>query len=164
MALLIPHSSFIIRVGVIVEPHHATSGWRDGWYVVPLEVTWRDCDAIGHANNAVFFSYFEWARTKYWFDLNGKIGTRNLDFIVARAECDFRRELALAEQIDVCVRVGDMRGSSFDFLYEIRMRDGGEVAAEGKVVAVLYSWDRREKLRFTDEMREKVRRFQQISS
>ena len=49
----------------MVQP--AISGWRDGWYVVPMEVSWRDLDAIGHVNNAVYFSYFEWARTKYWF-------------------------------------------------------------------------------------------------
>lgn len=151
-----------MRVGV--DPLPATSGWLDGWYVVPQEVTWRDLDAIGHVNNAVFFSYFEWARTKFWFDLHGKVGTRELGFIVARAECDFRRQLSLAQQIDVCVRIGETRKSSFDFLYEIRTRDGGKVAATGKVTAVLYSWDRGEKVQFTQELREKIRLFQQKSS
>jgi acyl-CoA thioester hydrolase len=146
----------------VVQP--AISGWRDGWYVVPIEVSWRDLDAIGHVNNAVYFSYFEWARTKYWFDFTGRRGTRNLDFIVAHAECDFRRELTLAEQIETCVRIGEIRNSSFDFENEIRVRDGGEVAATGKVTAVLYSWQRNEKMRFTEEMREKIRTFQQKSS
>src|SRR5687768_18583250 len=93
------HSSFIIHHGwVVVTPLPATSGWLNGWYVVPQEVTWRDLDAIGHVNNAVYFSYFEWARTKYWFDFTGRRGTRNLDFIVAHAECDFRRELRSEER------------------------------------------------------------------
>lgn len=146
-------------MGVRVEP--ASSGWRDGWYVVPHEVTWRDLDAIGHVNNAVYFSYFEWARTKYWFDLQGRSGIRELGFIIAHAECDFRRQLSLTEQIDVGVRIGEMRSSSFDFLYEIRKRDGGEIAATGKVTAVLYSWVRNEKMHFTEEFRERIRRFQQ---
>jgi acyl-CoA thioester hydrolase len=132
--------------------------------VVPIEVTWRDLDAIGHVNNAVYFSYFEWARTKYWFDLNGRVGTRDLDFIVAHAECDFRRQLSLAEQIDVCVRIDGIRNSSFDFVYEIRTGHGGEVAATGKVTAVLYSWHRAEKMQFSPELREKIRRFQQNPS
>lgn len=138
--------------------------WRNGWYVVPIETTWRDLDAIGHVNNAVYFSYFETARTKYWFDMNGRVGTRDLDFIVAHAQCDFRSQLSLAEKIDVCVKIAEMRTSSFDFLYEIRRSDGGEVAATGKVVAVLYSWHRNEKMRFTEELREKIRKFQQKSS
>ena len=147
-----------------MNPQPAISGWRAGWYVVPIEVSWRDLDAIGHVNNAVYFSYFEWARTRYWFDFKGKRGTRDLDFIVAHAECDFRRELKLAEQIEACVRIGEIRNSSFDFENEIRVSDGGEVAATGKVTAVLYSWQRNEKMRFTEEMREKIRIFQQKSS
>lgn len=146
-------------MGVRVEP--ASSGWRDGWYVVPHEVTWRDLDAIGHVNNAVYFSYFEWARTKYWFALQGRSGIRELGFIVARAECDFRRQLSLGEQIDVGVRIGEIRSSSFDFLYEICKRDGGDIAAAGKVTAVLYSWDRNEKMHFTEEFRQRIRRFQE---
>ena len=45
--------------------------WRDGWYVVPWDVMFRDIDAIGHVNNAVFFTFFEWGRTRYWFELQG---------------------------------------------------------------------------------------------
>lgn len=145
-------------------PRHAECGWHDGWYVVPIETTWRDLDAIGHVNNAVFFSYFEWGRTKYWFDFKGKVGTRDLDFIVAHAQCDFKRQLSLAEKIDVCVRIGEMRNSSFDFDYEIRMTEGGEVAATGKVVCVLYSWRQNEKISITPGLREEVQNFQQVPS
>src|SRR5687768_7735737 len=42
--------------------------WIDGWFVVPHQVIFRDLDAIGHVNNAVFFTFFEWARTLLWFD------------------------------------------------------------------------------------------------
>jgi acyl-CoA thioesterase FadM len=65
--------------------------WSDGWYVVPHQAIFRDLDAIGHVNNAVFFTYFEWARALFWFDLTGGSRPFDLGFIVARAECDFRR-------------------------------------------------------------------------
>jgi acyl-CoA thioester hydrolase len=142
-------------------PRHAESGWTDGWYAVPHEVTWRDLDAAGHVNNAVYFTYFEWARTKYWYDLHGSEPTlENLDFIVARAECDFREQLAMKDRIDICVRISELRNSSFDFEYAIRKSDGSEIAATGKVVMVLYSWATKSKLRVTDELRQKVARFQ----
>ena len=32
---------------------------------VAIEVPYRDIDAMGHVNNAVYFSYFEFARQKY---------------------------------------------------------------------------------------------------
>ena len=47
------------------------AGWRNGWYVVPYEVSFRDIDFFGHVNNAVYFTYFEWARTKMWLELIG---------------------------------------------------------------------------------------------
>jgi acyl-CoA thioester hydrolase len=32
---------------------------------VPIEVRFRDLDAMGHVNNAVYFTYFEHARLHY---------------------------------------------------------------------------------------------------
>jgi len=146
-------------------PHPAVCGWRGGWYVVPHEVTWRDLDGIGHVNNATYFSYFEWARTKYWFALHGienkqDLGVADLTFIVAHAQCDFRLQLSLAEKLDVCVRIGDMRTSSFDFLYEIRRRERRDLAATGKVVVVHYSWEKNAKMVIPKELRARVERFQ----
>lgn len=147
----------------MISPRPAVSGWKDGWYVVPHEVTWRDLDGIGHVNNAVYFSYFEWARTKYWLalhEVSDDPGPSHLDFIVARAECDFRRQLSLSEIIEIGVRIGEMRRSSFDFVYEIRMWDGGEIAATGKVVMVLFSWKSNTKRLITEELRERIAKFQ----
>lgn len=129
--------------------------WRDGWYVVPHHVLFRDLDPFGHVNNAVFLTYFEWARTLLWFDLTGKRGARDIGFIVARAECDFRRQLDF-EPIDICVRVGAIGNTSFDFVYEIRKNDGQEVAATGRVVVVLYDWARQSKSVIDAELRRKL--------
>lgn len=145
-----------------MTPRHAESGWGDDWYVVPHEVTWRDLDGIGHVNNAVYFTYFEWGRTKYWFDLHQSSGraAADLGFIVARAECDFRVQLGLTEKIDICVRIGEMRNSSLDFLYEIRRAATSEIAATGKVIVVLYDWEQDRKLRISGDFRAKVETFQ----
>jgi acyl-CoA thioester hydrolase len=128
--------------------------WQDGWYVVPHQVIFRDLDAIGHVNNAVYFTYFEWARTLLWFDLFGGRQPHDIGFIVARAECDFRHQLGM-EAIEIRVRIGEMRTSSLDFVYEIR-KSGGEVAAGGRVVVVLYDWDSQAKRPITDDFRRRV--------
>ncbi|HYR27943.1 MAG TPA: thioesterase family protein [Thermoanaerobaculia bacterium] len=128
--------------------------WRDGWYVVPHQVIWRDLDAFGHVNNAVFFTYFEWARSLLWWELTGVRGAREIGFIVAHASCDFRRQLSL-EPIDICVRIKDMRRTSLDFHHEIR-KGGGEVAATGLVTVVLYDWVSQSKMEISDELRRKV--------
>lgn len=147
------------------ERQAMTSGWRDGWYVVPHEVTWRDLDGIGHVNNAVYFTFFEWARTKYWFALHGidgrnDLGADDLGFIVAHAECDFRSQLGLLDQIEIRVRIGEMRNSSFDFIYEIVRPRDAVVAATGKVVVVLHSWAQQAKVAIGPELRERIGVFQ----
>ncbi len=134
--------------------------WRDGWYVVPHQVIFRDLDAIGHVNNSVFFTYFEIARTYLWFELMGGHKPFDIGFIVARAECDFRQQLGM-EAIEICVRIGEMRNTSLDFLYEIRKNDGQQVAAYGKVIVVLFDWKKQSKVEISEEFKQKVGRSQE---
>lgn len=129
--------------------------WRDGWFVVPHQVIFRDLDAIGHVNHSVFFTYFEWARTLLWYDLMGGKDPFDLGFIVAHAECDFRHQLGM-EAIQLRVRIGEMRTTSFDFLQEIRRADGEEIVAVGKVVVVRFDWNQQQKIGITDEFRRMV--------
>lgn len=128
--------------------------WRDGWFVVPHHVMFADVDAYGHVNNAVFFTYFEWGRTQLWFELTEWGGARDIGFIVARAECDFKKQLAM-EPIEIWTRIGTMGTSSLEFLCEIRRSDG-EVAATGRVVVVLFDWERQAKKTVSDDLRARV--------
>ena len=129
--------------------------WRDGWYIVPHQVVFRDVDAFGHVNNATFFSYFEWARTLLWFEVAGYGGATDIGFIVAHAQCDFKRQIAL-EPIEICIRFGEVRTTSFDTHYEIRKNAGHELAAVGKVTVVLFDWETRSKVPVGDDLRRKI--------
>jgi acyl-CoA thioester hydrolase len=134
--------------------------WQDGWFVVPWQVIFRDLDAFGHVNNAVYLTYFEWARAQLWFAVTG-VGEMpsNIGFIVARAEIDFKLQIGM-EPIEICIRISEMRNSSFDTVYEIRKRADGRVAATGKVVVVLFDWKTNAKMPISDELRRRVRDFQ----
>src|SRR5436190_3814028 len=130
--------------------------WENGWYVVPWQVIFRDVDSFGHVNNAVYLTYFEWARAQMWFDLTEAKGApEDIGFIMPRAEVDYLAQLGL-EPIDICVRVSEMRNTSLDTVYEIR-RGEGQVAATGKVVVVLFDWHEQRKTPISDELRRKVR-------
>jgi len=129
--------------------------FEDGWYIVPWQVIFRDVDAFGHVNNAVYLTYFEWARAQMWFDLTGtKDIPQNIGFIVARAEIDFIAQIGM-EPIDIRVRVSEMRNTSFDTVYEIRLSDG-KLAATGRVVVVLFDWHEQKKKPIGEELRRKV--------
>lgn len=136
------------------------SNIRNGWYVVPYEIAWRDLDAMGHVNNAVALSLLETARTKYWTDLHGTMSVDAIGFIVARIECDYRRELNLGDEVEIAVRIGTMRNSSFDFDGEVRRDGGRELAISAVVTVVLFSWETRSKLPITPELRARIGAFQ----
>ena len=129
---------------------------KDGWFIVPWQVIFRDLDAFGHVNNAVYLTFFEWARASLWFELTGGTSPSDISFIMARAEIDFKAPIVL-EPIEIAVRIGAMRTTSFDTLYEIRNRNGKQIAATGRVVVVLFDWKRHEKTPITDDLRDKVR-------
>jgi acyl-CoA thioester hydrolase len=140
-------------------PARAVSAWMDGWYVVPWEVTFRDLDSFGHVNNAVYFTYFELARTQLWFAITGGRKAGDVSFIVARGECDFRAQISM-EPIEIRVRIGEMRSTSFDFHTEIYKVADGVLAATGKVVVVYFDWESNSKVPLGDELKRRVRAFQ----
>lgn len=134
--------------------------WQDGWYVVPWQVIFRDVDAFGHVNNAVYLTYFEWARAQMWFALTGGGLPSDIGFIVARAEIDFVLQIGM-EPIEIAVRIGAMGTTSFETLYEIRKASGQQLAARGRVVVVLFDWEKQSKTAISDEFRRRVRLFQE---
>jgi len=98
-----------------------------------LEIRWRDIDALGHVNNAVYLTYLEELLTSW---LRPAIGD---EWVNARIELDFRRELRLADGHVVAkgelLRVGT---SSLTARISFKRLDG-MVAAEGEAVVV--AWD-----------------------
>lgn len=138
----------------------AEAGWVDGWWSVPYQVPWRDVDAAGHVNNAVYFSWFEWGRTNYWLTMLGKAEWRGINFIVARAECNFRRQVSMMDRVELRTRIGSIGNSSIEFVNEVRQRETGDIAADGRVVVVLFSWDENCKVPIDEALRERIRQFQ----
>ena len=72
--------------------------------VQQLHPRFRDTDAMGHINNAVYITYLEVARQAYWRALDGSSKYRDVPFILARVECDFRSEALQHETLEVHIR------------------------------------------------------------
>jgi acyl-CoA thioester hydrolase len=122
--------------------------------IIPIEVAYRDLDAMGHVNNAVYLAYFETARQKYWDRLVGLKSFWDIGFVVAHISIDYRVSASLGDRLEVEIRCPRVGQSSFDFTYEISR--GGSLIAEGKSTQVLWDWQRREKKEFSPELRERI--------
>lgn len=105
-----------------------------------IEARFRDCDPMGHVNNAVYLTYLEVARFAYWRHVFAGHDTTGDAFILARVECDFRAAAVMGEELDVRLRVDRMGRSSFDFRGDI-IRPGDEaLILESRAVMVMYDY------------------------
>ncbi|MFV2072435.1 MAG: acyl-CoA thioesterase [Thermoanaerobaculales bacterium] len=100
---------------------------HDHPFVCPIQVRWRDLDAFGHVNNATFASYVEMARTEVWRRRLGGREAMDIPFFVVRLEIDYRRPIGLYDEVQVWLRVGEIRGASF--VFECLVEANGVTAA-----------------------------------
>jgi acyl-CoA thioester hydrolase len=116
-------------------------------YRHPIEIRYNDTDALGHVNNAVYFSYFEAARGGYYTEVVGHpFGTGpdadKRTFVIAEAHISYRQPAFYGEPLFVGVRVGWVSRSAFslDYLVEVEASAIGEarVVADGSSVQVFY--------------------------
>ena len=109
--------------------------------VVPVEVTFRDTDAMGHANNAVYLTWFENGRIGYWRRMDGEgADYAAVPYVLARAEVDFRAPAHVGERLQLGVRLARIGGRSFDFRYRLERAKDGVLLAEGHTVQVMYDY------------------------
>ena len=106
-----------------------------------LGVRFRDCDAMGHVNHAVYFTYFEQGRLTFWRELTGT-PSPHTRLIIARAECDYRAPAHFGDELEIRVRIGDIGRSSFALEYEIVKVTGDVQVASGKTVMVSYDYEK----------------------
>jgi acyl-CoA thioester hydrolase len=84
---------------------------------VAIEVRFADTDAMGHVNNAVYLTYCEMARIRYWTDVTGEPvaagheGAESL--ILAEARITYRAPVFHSETVTVETRATHIGRSSF---------------------------------------------------
>ena len=123
-------------------------------YVHEEPVRFRDIDAMGHVNNAVFLTYIESARSAFFWHLGIARSLEALTLVVARVEIDFRAPVGFPEVVEVGVRAGSFGRKSFGLDHELRVR--GELVAEAKTVLVAYDYGKAETVTIPETWREKL--------
>lgn len=115
---------------------------------VPIQIRWRDLDPLAHVNNAVFISYFEYARLAYIGELLGpdapvdRQTTLPVDFqfILAEVTCIYRSPVTLGDKPVVEVWVSQVGEKSFVFDYRMTDEPSGRLLAEGRSTQVWYDY------------------------
>ena len=100
-----------------------------------IEIRWNDLDVYGHVNNAIYLTYLEEVRDEW---LGRSLGDPDQiwNWVLVHVEIDYRRELALADDVAVATcRLDGIGNSSVTTREEVHTVDG-ELAAEARSVLV----------------------------
>ena len=100
-------------------------------YRYEVRVQWRDLDAAGHVNNAVYFTYME----------------------AARISCDFLAQATMGDVLVVEVRPTRVGETSFAFAYDVRDKATGRQVARGESVQLTFDYAANAKKPIPPEMR-----------
>jgi acyl-CoA thioester hydrolase len=119
-------------------------------------VRFRDLDAMGHINNAVFATYVEQARVEYLASLGvlrtAVYDTSEQSMILARLEIDFRAQGEPTGEVEIGVRAARVGTKSFELSYAIEQ--GGKRIADAGTVLVAYDYSRNESVPVPDRWRD----------
>lgn len=120
-----------------------------------IRVVFADVDMMGHVNHATYFTYFETARTFYYLHLTGLRRMTDIDFILAKASCDFLRGLTCGEEVRVVVWPSHVGASSFTFSYVI-LDQQDQVVARAETINVSYDYKKNSKKPIPEELRRRL--------
>jgi acyl-CoA thioester hydrolase len=110
-----------------------------------VSLRWRDVDALGHVNHAVFLTYLEEGRDAFYVRALG----RDPHYVVARVEIDLSAEVRYTDrQLRVRIEV-ERVGTTSLTTRETIFTPAGVTAAEARVVTVLWDTNARRPMAFT---------------
>jgi acyl-CoA thioester hydrolase len=116
---------------------------NDFKYKTPIPIRFSDMDLFGHANNAIFLTYFEQARSNYWNEII-KWDWNAMGIILAKAEVEFIKPVILTDELFAYVKTSRIGNSSWDLDYLLVTQNNDEVIikAKGKTIQVCFDYNK----------------------
>lgn len=126
----------------------------------PIQIRFKDVDALGHVNNANHVTYFEFARIRFFDDLiGGDIDWDKEGMILAHQQVHYKKPIYLKDEISVLTWFIKSGTTSFELGYEIvrTEKNGSEtVCATGSSVQVCYNYKTQQPVPIPEKWRVKM--------
>ena len=136
------------------EPRSPLAATGESRHVHPLRVRWSDVDAYRHVNNVKYIEYFQEARIRYMMRLH-QDGDTFGSIVIARMDVDYRRPILFRlAPYEVHSWISHVGRTSFVVAAEIR--DGDQVLATGRAVAVGFDREAQRAAELTPDHRSRL--------
>ncbi|NLF63241.1 MAG: acyl-CoA thioesterase [Chloroflexi bacterium] len=121
-----------------------------------IRVRFRDVDAMGHVNNAVYFTYMETARSvlfQQFFDIKRPM---DIPVILGETSCRYLAPVYLGETVRVWMGISRFGTKSFDIVYRLEGGDG-RLVATGHSTMVMYDYEQGRTVPVPESFKDAVR-------
>jgi acyl-CoA thioester hydrolase len=136
---------------------------EDYAFFLPLAPRWGDMDAMGHVNNAKFFTYDESVRLAYFHELMADDPRfwKDYGMILAHIEADFLAQLKPPADLQIGFRVAKLGRTSLRT--EAAMFLGESVVAVTRAVIVWFDYRAGTPLPLPEAVRAKIARREKVA-
>ncbi|NQX43020.1 acyl-CoA thioester hydrolase [Pedobacter steynii] len=134
-------------------------------YKTEIETRFADFDMFGHVNNAVYFTYLEVARSKYW-NVAIKWDWKKTGVVIAQASLDYLVPVLIDDKISMYVRTSRIGNSSFDLEYLLVKHEHGKevVCSKGKTICVAFDYQTKGASPIPENERARMISFEQLEN
>ena len=114
---------------------------------VEIETRWRDLDAFGHVNNAVFATYIETARGTLFKKWNLPFDGKGQSLIVASITINYHQQLKHPSSIIIGQKITRIGNTSFNVESALFNKNNMEEAiATAKVIVVCFDFEKQKSI------------------
>lgn len=122
-------------------------------HVIEMPLRWGDMDAYGHANNTVYFRFFEEARITWLSSLKLGLKGEPTGPIIIKTSATFLKELSHPATVEVRTYAGKAGNTSLDTWHEIVDKQSGALYSEGYAKVVWFDREARKSAPLPDTLR-----------
>lgn len=149
---------------IIVDKKADISLTSDFKYKTMIEPRFQDFDMMGHVNNAVYFTFMEIGRTKYWTHAI-KWDWSKTGVIIGSASIEYLQPIFPAEPLHMYIRTSRLGNSSFDLEYILAKTHAGNeiICSRGKTVCIAFDYAKKHSVPIPEIERSKMMAFEQLT-
>ena len=129
----------------------------------PIQIRFKDIDALNHVNNANHITYFELARVKYFDDVvNEEVNWSEQGIILAKITVDYKAPVYFKDKLFVYTKCTRLGNKSFDLAYSLVREENGKETelASGSSVQVCFDYKKQATIPIPESWKKKVQVFE----
>ena len=121
-------------------------------HIHTLSTRWKDLDAFGHINNAIFLTYIENARIdllNLW-----RINNKSKSIIIASIKIDYINQISHPSELVIGQTISRIGKTSFDINADILTSDKKMIYAKSKTTCVCFNYATNSKLKVYEKIKD----------